>query len=139
MVVNGMVVTIKYAGTLDSGEIFDSTEGKEPFEFTVGTTGVLKGLNEAVLGMEVGEVKTVVLEPEQAFGAYDEDKIVEVPLTQLANPSDFTVGQQVYLAKDGLVVTTKLLGISDGNGRFDFNPPLAGKRLTFRIELVGVK
>lgn len=136
MVEEGRRVSIRYIGSLDDGSVFDSTEGKEPFSFVVGSGGVIAGLSDAVRTMEVGQVREVVIPPEQGFGVYDEGNIAEVPLMSLPNPNEYEVGKRVYLARDGLVVSTKLLKIEGGMGYFDFNAPLAGETLHFTIKLL---
>lgn len=130
-------VAVHYTGTLDDGQVFDSSEDRDPLEFTVGAGDVIPGFEAAVLGMLQGQEKTVTLPPDQAYGDYDPELVIEGPRERF--PKDVTVGQSYHfhLAKDeeadGIVkeIRTDTIVV-------DFNHPLAGKRLTFRLKLLRV-
>lgn len=130
---DGDVVRVHYRGTLDDGTEFDSSEGREPLEFTVGSGQVIAGFDEAVRGLAVGESRTVRIEPEDAYGERTDDAIIELPADSA--PEGLQVGDRVQLS-NGQPGT--VLEISDGSVTIDANHPLAGEALTFEIELVSI-
>ncbi len=130
---DGDTVSVHYHGTLDSGEVFDSSREREPLSFAVGAGMVIDGFDEAVRGLSVGESVTTRMAPEQAYGLWSEELIVEVPLAKA--PQGVQAGDQVQAA-NGAVAT--VLTVSDEFVRIDANHPLAGEALTFEIELVSI-
>lgn len=129
---DGDNVQVHYTGTLDNGEVFDSSLPRgEALTFTVGAGQVISGFDEAVRGLNVGESRKVRLEPAQAYGERDEDLVVSVPAEQA--PDGLTVGDSVRLGERPAVVTD----VSEQAVTVDANHPLAGEALTFEIELVG--
>jgi peptidylprolyl isomerase len=140
MAKNGDKVIIEYAGYLDDGTVFDSTAGSEPFEFTLGEGQVIAGFEKAVLGMEVGETKTVTIPTSEAYGPYREDRIVEVGRDLCPPDLDIKTGQQLQMAtSDGHTVVATVIKISDTTVMLDTNSPLAGKDLTFEIRLLKIR
>jgi peptidylprolyl isomerase len=136
----GNKVKVKYTGRLADGTVFDSSEGHEPLEVVLGSGHVISGFDEALTGMVVGEKKTVVIPVEKAYGAYDSDKVMEVPIEQV--PSDFTpeVGQRLEVGGvNGEIVLVEVKEITDAFIYLDANPPLAGQDLTFDLELVAIR
>jgi peptidylprolyl isomerase len=137
---NGNVISAHYKGTLDSGEEFDSSYSRdEPITFTVGEGQVIPGFDTAVVGMLVGEVKTISLTPDEAYGEAVPDRIHEVPLEML--PKDFVVtdGAVVHAQNDSGTFAGIVSAHTDTDATIDFNHPLAGKNLNFEIELVSVE
>jgi FKBP-type peptidyl-prolyl cis-trans isomerase 2 len=137
---NGDVVQVDYTGKLADGTVFDSSIGREPLEFTLGAGQVIPGFDKAVLGMKVGEKKTVTIPADEAYGPHRDDLILEVPREKL--PSDMTpeVGLQLGLRQsDGRTSVVTITSVSDNVVTIDANHPLAGKDLTFEIELVKIK
>lgn len=134
----GRKVAVHYRGTLDDGEEFDSSRDREPLEFVVGQGELIPGFEKAVVGMEPGQEKTVTLEPEDAYGPYEEELVVEGPRGSFPE-GDIRVGQSftVHL-QDGQEAVGRVLRISGDNVAMDFNHPLAGKRLTFHLHVVAV-
>ena len=135
----GDKVKVKYTGRLADGTVFDSSEGRPPLEVVLGSGHVIQGFDEALTGMEVGEKKTVVIPVEKAYGEYDPDKVMEVPIEQV--PPDFSpeVGQKLEVGGvNGEIVMVVVREISDTHIYLDANPPLAGEELTFDLELVAV-
>jgi FKBP-type peptidyl-prolyl cis-trans isomerase 2 len=127
-------VSVHYTGTLDNGEQFDSSIGRgSPLEFTAGAGNMISGFDAAVLGMKVGETKTVRLEPKDAYGEIDQDLIIEFPITQL--PEGANVGTQVTFSNGS---TGNIINIDDTIFIVDANHRLAGKALTFAIELISL-
>jgi len=132
-------VKIHYTGTLDDGSQFDSSAGREPLAFTLGSGQVIPGFDNAVSGMAVGEKKTVRLEPAEAYGERREEMIQEVPKSAL--PADMQVEMGMPLqaqGPNGQVMNLVVTGISEDSIEVDANHPLAGKALTFAIELVSI-
>lgn len=126
-------VAVHYTGTLDDGAQFDSSAGRDPLEFVVGTGAVIDGFDQAVLGMAVGDEKTVRLAPAEAYGEHRDDLVIAVPLD--AAPEGLNVGDRVTLA-GGRPAT--VVSIDDTEVQVDANHDLAGQTLTFTIEVVDI-
>lgn len=137
---SGKTVKIHYKGTLDDGEQFDSSYDRgEPIEFVCMRGDVVKGFDDAVVDMEVGEKKSIHLEPEDAYGEVDEQLIQKVPLAQIPNASDLPDEGTVYFqGPDGRPIPAEIVGKDDEFVTFDMNHPLAGKALNFDLELVEI-
>lgn len=136
----GKRAVVEYVGTLDDGEVFDSTGGIEPLEFEVGSGSVIHGFDEAVANMEVGEERTVTIPASEAYGAYDETKIEHGPMYAIPGAKDIEVGKLFYfVTQEGLRFPARVTEINEGVARIDFNHPLAGKDLTFKLKLVDLK
>lgn len=137
----GKKVKVHYTGTLDDGEKFDSSyDRNEPLEFTCMAGQMIPGFDAAVNDMNVGDKITVHLEPEDAYGAYDNDMLRAFPLELIPNSENLPVGEMVVLqGPDGVPAQAKVDSIADGKVYFDFNHPLAGKPLNFEIELLEVE
>jgi peptidylprolyl isomerase len=137
---NGDTVQVHYTGKLADGTLFDSSVGREPLEFTLGAGQMIPGFEKAVFGMKVGEKKTVTIPADEAYGPYRDDLVVEISREKL--PSDMTpeVGQQLVMRQpDGTEIVVVITAVSDETVTIDANHPLAGKELTFEIELVKIK
>jgi peptidylprolyl isomerase len=134
----GNHVAVHYRGTLDDGQEFDSSEGREPLEFVVGSGQLIRGFEKAVMGMSPGEEKTVTLEPEDAYGPYEDELVIDGPRSSFS-PGDLHVGQSytVHVGK-GEEAEARLVSFTKDRVKMDFNHPLAGKRLTFRLRVVSV-
>lgn len=134
----GDKVRVHYTGRLDDGTIFDSSQGRDPIEFTLGTQAVIPGFESAVVGLEVGESRTVVIGPEDAYGVYHDDRVAEVERSAL--PDDLTpeVGMVLRGQGQGGEMLVTIIDVSDDRVTLDGNHPLAGKQLTFDIELTGL-
>lgn len=136
----GDKVAVHYTGRLDSGEVFDSSQGREPLEFTVGSGQVIPGFDEAVSGLEVGASREVRIDPESAYGAPREDLIVEVDRSQFPAEAEPQVGQQVQVqVAPGQNRVATIADIAEESIKLDLNHPLAGKPLTFEVELVEIR
>ena len=131
----GDTVEILYTGKLENGEIFDSTEEKEPFVFVSGSNEIISGMSKAVNGMKVGEKKVVEISPDDAYGEYREELLGKVP--QNAIPEGAKVGDPLSDAdNEGQVYWVR--EITDEHVVIDGNHPLAGKALTFELEVLSV-
>ena len=135
----GNTVKIHYKGTLEDGSQFDSSEGRDPLEFQLGSGQVIPGFDKAVEGMTVGESKSVSIEPADAYGERNEQAIQEVPKSAL--PPDLTPQEGMTLQAQNqnqqpiqLVVTA----VGEESITVDANHPLAGKTLNFDISLVAI-
>lgn len=135
----GTQVKVHYTGKFDDGTEFDTSAGKEPLEFTCGENQVIPGFEAAVEGMRVGEKKEIRVEPQQAYGEYDEQQQVTVERSMLPADLDVEVGTQLQVeTESGEPVIVQVTDISDGKVVLDANHPLAGKALNFSLEVVGV-
>ena len=135
----GDTVKIHYTGTLEDGTVFDSSEGKNPLEFTLGSGQVIVGFEEAVTGMSNGEKKNVNIPADKAYGQHNKEMILQAPRDQVPSDINPEVGQQLEMGgPEGEIVIVRVVEVSDEHVTLDANPPLAGKDLTFDIELVAI-
>lgn len=135
----GNKVTINYTGSLEDGSVFDSSKERDPLEFVIGSGQVIVGFEEAVLGMEVGESKKVTLPPEKAYGERRDEMIIHAPKSQVPPDLDLEIGQHLEMGgPGGEIIRVVVTGLSDSEVILDANPPLAGKSLTFEIELMSI-
>lgn len=132
---------VHYTGTFNDGTKFDSSYDRgEPLEFVCGAGMMIKGFDEAVKDMAVGEIKDIHLMPEEAYGMPDPENIFTVELEQLPGAENLEVGQQVYLSNAlGQPFPVKVLEKTEKDITFDANHEMAGKELNFKIELVEVE
>jgi peptidylprolyl isomerase len=136
---NGNTVEVNYTGKLADGTVFDSSTGREPLKFALGSGQMIPGFEKAVLGMKVGDKKTVTLTASEAYGARRDDLVMELPRTQLPATLTPQVGQQLQSTqKDGSVIVVMITKVTDTTVTLDANHPLAGKDLTFDIELMKI-
>jgi peptidylprolyl isomerase len=137
--VDGNTVQVHYTGTLADGSVFDSSVGKSPLEFEVGAGQMIPGFDAAVHDMKVGDVKTVTIPAAEAYGERREDQTAVVPRTSLPEGMTPTVGMQLEMSPQGggsVIVTVS--EVTDETITVDGNHPLAGKDLTFEIEVVSI-
>ena len=128
--IEGDVVRIHYAGATEDGTKLDSSEG-EPLEFTIGEGRTLPGIEDAVVGMEPEERKSLILSPEDAYGSHQEELVVEMDRRQL--PDDLAVGQYLDMGHPSLLA--KVTALSESTVTVDTNHPFAGQELTLDILL----
>lgn len=141
MAVKGQRVSVNYIGTFDDGTVFDkSTDHDETFDFVVGSGNVIDGFDQAVREMEVGDKRTVVIEPAHAYGEYKDELVETVGLEELADSDEIVkrVGEYICFDNEGVFKEALIKEVNGGQVTFDFNHPMAGKRLNFEIELVSV-
>jgi len=135
----GDTVRINYTGTLTDGTVFDSSEGREPLEFTVGSGQIIKGLDEAMAGMEVGDKKRVEISIMKGYGPRHLDKVFEIPLEQIPAEIPREVGITLGMRdEEGQEMPVTVTAISDTHMSLDANHRLAGQPLVFDIELVSI-
>ncbi len=136
---NGDTVQVQYTGKLADGTVFDTSVGRQPLEFKLGTGQLIPGFEKAVLGMKVGEKKTVTISANEAYGPRRDDMIVEVPREKLPSGMTPKVGQYLQMERpDGGTMVVTITNVGDKTVTIDANHPLAGKDLTFEIELVKI-
>ena len=132
-------VKVHYTGKLTSGEVFDTSDGREPLEFTVGGGQMIKGFDEAVNGMELNEKKTITIPSQEAYGDHKDELIQEVPKNQLPEDMKPEVGQKLVATNDlGHQTYVSVTAVSEEVITVDANHELAGKDLVFDIELVEI-
>ena len=134
---SGDTVSVHYTGKLENGEIFDSSSGRRPMTFTVGTGQIIRGFDEAVLGMAVGDRKTVTIAPEMAYGPRQLELIVDIPRNTVPEGMDLEKGMMIELVDpQGNRIPAEVFEILDEVVKMDLNHFLAGKTLVFDIEIV---
>jgi peptidylprolyl isomerase len=135
----GDKVKVHYHGKLTSGETFDSSTGRDPLEFEVGSGMVIKGFDEGVTGMSVGEKKTVNIPYDEAYGPRNPDMIIEVPKDKFPPDIEIQLGLPLMMSDgNGQQFQVTISGVQDETVQLDANHPLAGKDLVFDLELVEI-
>jgi len=136
---NGKFVTVEYKGTLDNGEVFDTTEGRNPIELQMGAGQIIQGFENELLGMEVNEEKTFTLTPENAYGSRNEENMHSFSREEVPADMNPEVGQVIGLqTPDGQQIPAKVAQFDEEKLVVDLNHPLADKNLTFEIKVTGV-
>lgn len=135
----GDKVKVDYIGSLDDGSIFDQSKAHgQPLEFEVGSGNVIKGFDDAVMGMKAGESKKIVIQPEQAYGAINAQMIQTVPKDKLP-PGEPKVGMTLAVGlPNGQQIPALITAVTATTVTVDLNHPLAGKTLHFEITLKGI-
>ena len=141
VVEKGDIVSVIYTGKFEDGEVFDSNVGKEPFTFQVGSGQVIPGFDNAVLGMKIGEEKTVTLTPDMAYGERDDRLVFQYPIDQFPDDirKNLQVGMTLYMNTEQGPIPVKVIGMEGATVTIDANHPLAGKTLVFDIKVVDIK
>ncbi|WP_266365867.1 FKBP-type peptidyl-prolyl cis-trans isomerase [Tellurirhabdus rosea] len=136
----GDSVQVHYTGRLTDGTVFDSSEGRDPLQFVVGSGMVIKGFDDAVEGMEIGESKTVHVPVEDAYGSASPDLIFEFDRQVIPDDIPLEVGTPLNMHQEGeaQVIPVIVRSVSETHVVLDANSPLAGHDLVFDIKLVGV-
>lgn len=134
----GDTVRVHYTGRTEDGRVFDSSDGREPLEFTLGGGEVIAGFERAVAGMEPGERKIVTIPADEAFGPYLSELVVEVEREEFPGYIDPVVGQRLQMSRGGQVFVVTVAEVSDTSVVLDGNHPLAGHDLTFEVQLVEI-
>ncbi len=135
----GDTVRIHYTGTLQDGSVFDSSDGRDPLEFELGSGQIIPGLDRAVDGMATGEQKTVTIPSDEAYGDYQSDARQSVPREQIPEDIPLDLGTMLQMqTPDGRAVPVQVADVTEESVTLDANHPLAGKDLTFAVEVVSV-
>lgn len=136
---SGDTVRIHYTGTLADGSQFDSSAGRDPLEFTVGSGQIIPGLDKAIPGMVVGDKKQVVVPADEAYGQSNPDARQAVPRAEIPDHIPLDLGTQLQVqTPTGQAMTVVVAEVTETEVTLDANHPLAGKDLTFDIELVAI-
>ncbi|HIO65006.1 MAG TPA: peptidylprolyl isomerase [Dehalococcoidia bacterium] len=137
---NGDSVKIHYTGTLDDGYKFDSSyDHLEPLEFTIGRGEMIRGFEQAVVGMEPGETKIVRIASNQAYGRHNPEKVIQVSRSKMPEGLEQEIGMRVQGSMpDGQTVEFTIVSLTESEVTLDGNHSLAGKDLTFDIELLEI-
>ena len=137
---NGDTVRVHYHGRLTDGTTFDSSEGRDPLEFQVGAGMVIKGFDNGVVDMQVGEKRTLNIPVEEAYGPKNAELIMEFPKDNIPAELNPEVGMDLQMSNpEGQVFPVKVAAIGSEFITLDANHPLAGEALVFDIELVEIK
>ena len=134
---HGHVVKLHYTGTLEDGKVFDSSEGGEPLEFKAGMGNVIQGMDQAVLGMEIGEEKEITIPPDLAYGERNDQMQQAIPIDMVGDKEPPEVGMMVVLAsKEGHQIPAVVKEVTEKEILLDLNHPLAGETLKFKIKVI---
>lgn len=135
----GDKVKVHYHGKLTNGDTFDSSSGREPLEFEIGSGSVIKGFDEGVNGMKVGEKKTINIPVDEAYGERSEDMLIEFPKDRFPKDMEIKEGMQLMMSNGtGQNIPVIVTEVKDDAVILDANHPLAGEELIFDIELVEI-
>jgi peptidylprolyl isomerase len=134
----GDKVKVHYQGTLADGTIFDSSEGREPLEFTLGTGQVIPGFDAAVIGLSPGQSVVTTIQPEDAYGPANPEMIIEVERDRFPEDMELEEGLELQLSGGGEAFLVRVVAIAPDKVTLDGNHPLAGEALTFKIQLESI-
>jgi peptidylprolyl isomerase len=132
----GKTAVVHYRGTLDDGSEFDSSQGRDPLSFVIGSGMVIPGFDRTVAEMAPGEKRSVTIEPADAYGDRADEAIQDVPREAFGDQEPGDGDMVSLMAPDGRQLAAMIAGIDADTIKLDFNHPLAGQRLTFEIELL---
>jgi peptidylprolyl isomerase len=135
----GDTVKVHYTGTLNDGTQFDSSIGQDPLQFTLGAGNIIPGFEDAVIGMGLGDSKTVVIPCDQAYGPRNDNMLQEVPRDAMPDDIELAEGMVLHAnGPEGQTLSFMVVSFDDDNVKVDGNHPLAGEDLTFALELVSI-
>jgi len=136
---SGDLVRVHYTGTLEDGSQFDSSVGRAPLEFTVGAGQMIAGFDAGVVGMAVGEKKTILIDPDHGYGQKDPTAIIEFPSSNIPEGMTVEIGMKLNLQNQyGQPVPVVVMEVKEEVIIMDANHFLAGKDLTFDVEIVEI-
>jgi len=133
------VVSVSYKGTLSDGTVFGQSEKNKPLEFMVGAGKLIPALEKELLGLKVGDKKKVTIKAAEAYGEYDKGALLEVAKDRFPKDSTLTVGERFIVQSPNGPMQVKIAEVKDKTVVVDFNHPLAGKDLTFEVEVVKIR
>ena len=137
---DGNTVKVHYTGKLEDGTIFDTSIGDEPLEFTLGEGNIIPGFEKAVRELQVGESKKVTIPADEAYGPHRDNLVLEVKRSQIPEDMNPKVGDTLQMQRtDGRTAVVMVIDVSETTMTVDANHPLAGKDLTFDMELIEIK
>ena len=136
---NGLYVSVDYRGTLQNGDVFDDSHGRQPLEVHMGVGQLIAGFEKQLMGMALNDKKQFTLEPEDAYGQRDESLTRDFARADLPAEMEPQVGMMIALqSPEGQQMPAKITHLDDEKLSVDLNHPLAGESLTFEIEVVGI-
>jgi peptidylprolyl isomerase len=137
---HGDTVKVHYACFLDDGSLVETTLHSKPLQFIIGKGHVIHGFEEAVLGMNVDESKTIKIAMDKAFGPRKDENILVIQREQFSEPIDLEIGQelQMPIMMNGRKMVATVIDVAESAVTFDINHPLSGKNLTFNIRLLEI-
>ena len=136
---NGNFVSVEYKGTLENGQVFDTSHGRQPIEIQMGAGHLIKGFENELMGMKLNEKKVFTLAPEDAYGQRDENQKHSFSISEVPPEMNPRIGMTIGLTTpEGHQVPAQIVHLDDEKLTLDLNHPLAGKSLTFEIEVVGI-
>lgn len=136
---DGDTVRVQYTGKLEDGSVFESSMEQDSLQFTIGKGQVLHGVEQAVIGMQPQESKTVLVPAAEAYGPHRDEMTTQVQRSQFPDSVELKVGQRLQIKqKNGQSIAVSVLDLSDSTVTLDANHPLAGKDLTFDLQLVEI-
>jgi FKBP-type peptidyl-prolyl cis-trans isomerase SlyD len=139
-VADGMVVTFDFTLTLDGGEVADTTQGEMPLRFIVGEGQLLPGLEDAMIGMTTGEERDITLNPEDAYGEWDEDALEEVAMSDLPGGMELEEGMPLEVTDtEGDTYEASVYEVRNDTVVLDYNHPLAGETLQFHVKVIDIR
>ena len=138
MIEAGKTVKVHYKGTLDDGSVFDSSEGRDPIEFEMGSGALIPGFESAVAEMEIDETRSVTIPSAEAYGDVNEDMVGEIPRTNLPEDIEPEVGMVLSMQSPDGEMPVRVVAVDEENLTLDANHPLAGQNLTFELTLIEV-
>ena len=138
MIEAGKTVKVHYKGTLEDGSVFDSSEGRDPIEFEMGSGVLLPGFENTVAEMKVDETRTVTIPSAEAYGDVNEDMVGEIPRSNLPDDIEPEVGMVLSMQSPDGEMPVRVIALDEENLTLDANHPLAGKDLTFELTLIEI-
>jgi peptidylprolyl isomerase len=136
---DGDKVKVHYTGKLENGEVFDSSKDRQPLEFEIGGGNVMPGVEKGIIGMEIGDTKSIQIPPEDAFGPWRRELLVDLKRNEFPENMNLTVGQKLQMRHmDGDPLSLIITDVNEDTVMLDANHPLAGKTLVFDVELIGI-
>ncbi len=138
-VADGLFVSVEYTGTLENGDVFDTSKGRQPLEIKMGEGQLIEGFESALAGMSLNETKVFTLDPEDAYGHRDDERMYTFQRSELPPHVEVQEGQTIGMrSPDGQQFPAVVAKVDDAQVTVDLNHPLAGEKLTFDIKVVGI-
>jgi FKBP-type peptidyl-prolyl cis-trans isomerase 2 len=135
----GDTVKVHYTGRLDDESIFDTSRERTPLEFTIGEGNLIEGFEKGIIGMEIGETRSLKIAPEDGYGTRDDKLVTQISRSYLPQSVEPAIGQQLQVKQpDGQAFVVWIADLDEDTVTIDANHPLAGERLNFEIELTEI-
>lgn len=136
----GDTVNIHFTGRMEDGTIFDSSSEKNPLRFIVGRNDVIQGIDEAIIGMKIGQKKVIHISSDKGYGSIEKELIISIEKAKLPKDLDIKLGQELQIPnEDGNPINVRITDITDKHIELDGNHPLAGKNLIFDLNLINIE